>query len=527
MATLIQLPMRGKDIETRPIYIEEWLDALPYIDFPNTIQALTQALQALNAVPMKGNQRMELVTLFHRPYKYYLDTQIRSGAQHTLQTMEAMQSQLAGMKLLSVQLARASRLSVDDVLSHKSLWGQSKFPLQEILMSLTYLSHALIYSFLEYAPTPAKVWQEIHFLYQFAENINQHKTPVKPVATARQTSGTIEQRYKRIALIALSDPNHLPFGAVWEIHEQLGDWTEMVELTPFKPVADPSGYFVLNLNSDNSPLPYAKFNLENANVHYRLLDTNKLLGMIRQYINASEAKRKEAGLQFSSYYADFLLRIIEKAWGLPPKRYFPRKPKTGQIQLMHGINTTYYFLNGEKDFTRPVTDHDENTEEAAITTTSITSSHRAEPWSLVDTSGGGIAVTRDDKPRSGVRVGDIVAMKLDENSTSLDTFRAGILRWLLVRQGKIYKAGIQIINLPVVSAAIRASHGNHSEREFRRAILTGNPSKQKDFSVITNKGLYLPDRELEISFNGRLFKAAVSNMIESTTCFEQFNLKVQ
>ena len=113
MSTQNQLPMRGKDIEIRPIYVEEWLDSLPYIDFHNTIKLLQQALQAMNSMPMKSSQRMEIVTLFHRPYKYYLDTQIRTGAQHTMQTVEVMQDQLSGLKSVAVQLGRASRPALD------------------------------------------------------------------------------------------------------------------------------------------------------------------------------------------------------------------------------------------------------------------------------------------------------------------------------------------------------------------------------------------------------------------------------
>ena len=528
MATQHKIPMRGKEVETRPIYVEEWLDSLPYIDFQNTIKLLQQALQAMNAVPMKSTQRMELVMLFHRPYKYYLDTQIRTGAQHTMQTMEAMQSQLVGLKALAVELGHASRLAMDEALSHKSLWGQNKYPLQEILMTMTYLSHALIYSFLEYAPTPQKVWYELNFLYQFAENINQHKTSVKPVKTSKKEVTSIEQRYKRIALIALADPYHLPFGAIWEIYEQLHGWTNLAELKPLQEVKNPEGFFVINLATDTSPLPYVKFNTANTGDKYRLLDTNKLLDVIRTHIRNIKPGQKDEGLLFSPFYADYLLRIIDRAWGMPPKRYFTRKPRAGQMNLMHGLNTAWYYLNGEQDFKIQNEEHEEEYAVGAFTGAGINNSqYKKESWNLVDSSGGGIAVTRDDKPRNGVRVGDIVGLNLDEKSSKPENFRAGVLRWMLVRQGKVYKAGVQIINKPVVPAGVRASHGNQTEREYRRAILAGDPLKQKDISIFTSKGLYLPDRDIEINFNDQIFKGKVGNMIESTTCFEQFNLRLQ
>ncbi|NIR94192.1 MAG: hypothetical protein GWO08_11135, partial [Gammaproteobacteria bacterium] len=43
-----QLPRRGKEIDTRPIYVEEWLDSLPYADFVNTARLLLEALKESN-----------------------------------------------------------------------------------------------------------------------------------------------------------------------------------------------------------------------------------------------------------------------------------------------------------------------------------------------------------------------------------------------------------------------------------------------------------------------------------------------
>ena len=528
MATQHKIPMRGKEVETRPMYVEEWLDSLPYIDFQNAVKLLQQALLAMNAVPMKSTQRMELVTLFHRPYKYYLDTQIRTGAQHTLQTMEAMQNELTGLRALAVQLGRASRLAMDEALTHKSLWGQNKYPLQEIVMTVTYLSHALIYSFLEYAPTPQKVWHELNFLFQYAENLGQHQTPVKLVATSKKEVTSIEERYKRILLIALADPYHLPFGAIWEIYEQLHDWASLAELKPLVEVKNPEGHFVINLGVDSGPLPYVKFNTANKGPNYRLLDTKEILAIMRKHIQNFKPGKKIEGLVLAPFYADYLLGIIEKAWSIPSKRDFPRKPATGHINLMHGLNAGYYFINSEKDFNMHTDDSQEEYTVGAFTTTGGNGGfYKKEPWDLVDTSNGGIAVTRVGKPNNGIRVGDIVSMNLDSKNPNPESFRAGVIRWLLARQGNIYKTGIEIINKSVMAAAVRARHGNQNEREYRRAILVGNPHKQKDITVITSKGLYSQERDIEININEQIFKGKTVSMVESTTCFEQFNLKLQ
>ena len=55
-----QLPLKksaqGSEIETRPLYIEEWLDSLPYIDFKKTSSLLNEALVATNKIEIKASK---------------------------------------------------------------------------------------------------------------------------------------------------------------------------------------------------------------------------------------------------------------------------------------------------------------------------------------------------------------------------------------------------------------------------------------------------------------------------------------
>jgi hypothetical protein len=96
------LPLRstsaGEQIETRPMYVEEWLDSLPYADFKITSQLLYNAIKATNGQQLKPSIRLELVELYNRPYQYYIDSQIKAGAQHTLQSINTVQAQIKILK---------------------------------------------------------------------------------------------------------------------------------------------------------------------------------------------------------------------------------------------------------------------------------------------------------------------------------------------------------------------------------------------------------------------------------------------
>ena len=79
---------------------------------------------------------------------------------------------------------------------------------------MTYLSHALIYSFIEYnSPVPKKVWHELNSLCEFASGIGQKDTATETLGES-STPTTIENTYKQILLASLADPLHLPYGGV-------------------------------------------------------------------------------------------------------------------------------------------------------------------------------------------------------------------------------------------------------------------------------------------------------------------------
>lgn len=523
-----QLPMRrtatGEQIETRPLYVEEWLDSLPYIDFRRTSRLLFEATQATNAQALKPANRMELVELYHRPYQYYVDSQVRTGAQHTLQSIETMQEQVEVLKRIAVNLALACKMAAEETLKQKTLWGQSKPPLPALLSSFNYLAHALIFSFLEYSPTPKNVWRELHFIYEFTEGLGREHESVLPAGGAPNRDATsIAAAWKRICMAALSDPHHLPFGAIWEIYEQLGDWSKYVSAGPFAPGANPGGHFVVDLAGDTRPVPFAKFTPAAGLDRHRLIDASALGGLIEEQLERLQAGQGLGeGIRLSPFFAKAVLGHVLRAWGLPPKRSAPREAREGTLNLTCGLAGAFFFVNGEKDFSRPASGNPEEDEMAALRDSTPPGNYVADPWDLVDEGPGGFAVIKTERPRYTVRVGDLVA--IGENGSGTRRWSLGIIRWMMVRQGKGYRIGVQIITRAATAAAVRATSGSAQDCRFRRALLFADAEDPKRICAITDRGLFLNGRALEIHQNGRISKTACGALMESSVGFDYFSL---
>lgn len=525
-----ELPTRksasGPVIDTRPLYVEEWLDTLPYIDFQKTGALFHEAISRTNKEEVKPAVRLELIQLYNRPYQYYVDSQIKTGAQHTLQSISSMQEQLVVLKKVAIGLGMGCKLSVDELLKRKTLWGQSKPPLTEMLMSLNYLSHAMIFSFLEYSPIPKNVWREANFIYTFAQEIGQeNNTIILPGKDAKTDATSIAHSYKKIALASLADPHHLPFGAIWEIYEQLQSWAEFAEISTFSTPQSQSGYFVVNLDKDMPPLPISKFNSKLAGDKHRLIDTNALHKVIQQQLGKiNSGVKPDSSVKISSYFAKSILSHMTKAWGLPPSRYFPRESNQGNMNLVCGLNACYFFVNKKEDFIPPQMDSDDSEDLVAMledTDSNLQRTYRMDEWSLVDEGSGGFAVMKNDKPSEAVRVGDLIGISQSSDDSK---WRLGVIRWLMIRQNKIYKVGVQMIKLDTHAASIRAREGTPQDKKFRRAFLLTESGSTKLKSIITNKGLYAEARELELFYNNQSFSVTTKALEETTVSFDHFSL---
>ena len=526
MTDQYRLPMRnasgGEHIETRPSLVEEWLTSLPRDDFRATGQLLYDATLATNQQLVKPSVRLQLVELYNRPYQEFIDTQIKTGAQHTLQSIETMKNRINLIK----HMGYACKMAAENEFRKNWLWRQSKPPLKAMLLSLNYFSHALIFSYLEYSPAPRNIWREMNSLYDHAETLGMENSPLALFGDNTDTAKTtIAQSYKRIVLASLSDPHQLPFGAVWEIFEQLLFWVNHVHITRFGIMDKASGYFVVDLENDSAPLPYFKFNQERVNDKHRLVDATSLSPLVEDELaSINRGQGLKENLKLSPYYTKLVLGHLARAWGLPPKRYFPREERKGIVCLACGLNSVYFFINGGTRIVPGQNDFDKNisveeSDPADQSGLNSTPDYKVEEWNLVDQGPGGIAVNRTARPGYNIRIGDIVAITDDREQIK---WTVGVIRWMMVRQTNNYKIGIQVISKTALPAVIRACSGSALDSRFQRALLL---TDDNDMSIITGKGLFMENRELEIKSQHKEFRVKAITMLESTLGFEYFHIR--
>jgi len=513
------LPLR-KDgqIETRPLDVEEWLETLPYADFQRTGQQLHQAMAATNKMPLKASAREALHELYSQPYRYYLESQIRTGAQHTLASMETMQQQLRLMKQLAADLSMMNQLIINDAGKSKSLWGR-KPPVEAVQRSMTYLSQALIFNFLEYGPTPRNVWKQLHSLYRFAESIDRTH-----IAVALPGGGhsTVAHTYARIILTEQVDPYHLPFGGVWEVYEQVDAWLDKPALERFEPPADNTCRFVIDLDSDSPAMPCDRFDASRAGRDLRLLDVRNLQALAQQWLE-QVLRGVAPELRLSSNYRRLLLEQMSRAWYLPPKRYLPRNRASGELPVSCGLKPTHFHMNHGRDLlssgaSQGEVDGLDVDDEPAAGLSQTGSNYTLEQWNMLNESTGGYALSRKKRPLYPVHVGDLVGLKAGAGDNG---WRLGIVRWLMADSAGQYRMGVQILASDSKPAALRINGGREEpQRGFRI-------SRNGEVFILTARGVLGPEQTVEVvTANGSESFQTVC-LVEEMAGSEQFSVRPQ
>jgi len=93
----------------------------------------------------------------------------------------------------------------------------------------------------------------------------------------------------------------------------------------------------------------------------------------------------------------------------------------------------------------------------------------------------------------------------------------------MIKQEQGYKLGVQIISTESETCAMRACSGSSQDTKFRRALLISQ-SNNKEVTVITSKGIYMKNREVELIRDGKKTKTKINKLLESTIGFEQILL---
>jgi len=531
----LSLPPRtdtpDSNIDIRPAEVERWLKSLPLLNVVESTQLLTRQLAGFNRMTLDDKLRLRLLESLRVPIQHVsqalqktylgLPLPLTDKARQTVNQVRQLHTEMAfGYKLIAFNSTATTQLDP----AQKTLVGIA------IHRAIRYLTELLFRNYELYSPPPEGTWYEIHQLYRYAELLG-----ITDVARDDQLNDTLPQvsinhAYKQALLLDFSDPYHLPARLLAKIYRYLDRWAGLAQLSPGVAALKSHCQFLINLDHDRAGAVNTATSAITTEVRYRLLNTTELARVVHQQLMALQSGQQPdpEGLEKNFYTnlgSDMLVRLIS-AWGVNPKRVFTRSPRSNRrSQIAVGIDAINFHVNGER-FTPSTSEVGPQPRRTALGSGGGTPNRvqqaEAKPvstaWDLVDESAGGYALVHAGEHTEAVRVGDLVACRLDSGGNG---WEIGTVRWVRTTATDSIEIGVQRLAPSAAAVAILPLDASE-ERYYLALALPEVHAMKQAATLLTPRGFFKSGRILSLDNSYRTQQVKATKLVELSGSFERF-----
>tara|TARA_Y100001934_G_scaffold276573_1_gene373416 strand:+ start:101 stop:712 length:612 start_codon:yes stop_codon:yes gene_type:complete len=113
-------------VEHRRVYVEEWIEALPYANPSVLGNTLLEAVSKLTRNPAKAATRLALMELHARPYQYLLDMQRKHSSSRTAAAFEKHRADSDVTRRVTTEIAYGYKIVIAHSVGKKSLFGKKQ-----------------------------------------------------------------------------------------------------------------------------------------------------------------------------------------------------------------------------------------------------------------------------------------------------------------------------------------------------------------------------------------------------------------
>ncbi len=332
-----------------------------------------------------------------------------------------------------------------------------------------------------YQEVPAGVWSEIHTLYAFAaQNLLQERRH-KELFMERVDKTRIEDVYKRLCLIGVSDLRRLGQRAIHSLFDACPAWSARVNLVQAAPRA---GLFEILPHSDEPPQLVASVEASSPGL---MLDIQTLRAWLKPMLEPVVGRSIEidfprAGKDGPARIDNVTLMSVIAAWGERVERSFKRLPADHQIKMIVGMNGIHYVTAGEVGLSQFIEDLDDVAFFAAASSNQNwiavaddrfrPTEYRAE---VINQSVGGYRLRMTEMSGMHLRVGEVVSLCASSIANRDTTWLLGLVRWIHAISTTEMEVGVAVMGHAVRAAVVLLPQktDERSVPPFRGLVIDG------------------------------------------------------
>ncbi len=555
-----QDPLAQEDIAFSPRQIKKWIKALSLVDLDAASRQTYQLIAASNRLTYPAKQRLASIDMFNTITDTFLNHHKRYLACQTFPLSPSANDIFKLQQNLNSEIAIAYKIIISEAVQ-----GDVKLDNKKLLhctyKAISHLKQQFISSLLMYQQVPNNLWHDICQLYRVAEHYGFHNSSVQTENKKQKT--TIENIFKHLCGLTLITFNKLRQGEADKVNKFLENHHKLIEITHTADSLNGEYIYIANLATGKQPAYYISrevpISTENRFIGYSDLvsklgeSTKKYTQSTSYYLQSNDELDPELASRIISMIGNPSLRhkkriksdqsvraiigITRISKTMAPRDDEQTKDTSGQdsfivnslsllpIEQSIGItspallekatgetlNDVWNPFAAQKDITLK---DNINTQEPNKHTGIIAS---LDKWNVENFSAGGFCLHYKSDGICTTRVGEIIAVRDENNSVESLQWRIGIIRWMQGLPNKEHKVGVELFGAEC--ACVTAFNKNTSHQEHDGLLLKRIFENSKSYSLLLPAKADLDSREIIIKGTNSQRTVMLGRVLEKTSCF--------
>jgi len=492
-------------VELNESLLRHWIKRLPENNLAAFVSLYLDALQRFNTNQLDHKQRLRLLDIYRQPLNQLVFRLSREKLRGHLPDPKQRTALISNVTQLLSELATGYKIVI--VEANKTQSNLKLAPIAQLAINRVceQLSYIVLHAYKFYRTPPARVFHDLHQLYQLT--LTSAVEQIIPIVESDlRATLSFKDLYSQLMLVSICNPYGLHSEKVLDTYQLMATLASEADISPLPPTTKATpGHFYINCLSDRIPIPSVLPMTENQTQPPALIfNTKPILSLVDSlFQQAKKTETPDVDINLLKQLTPFLNTSYE--------RKQIRVPVTGnkQAYLACGIETVHTCLN--------LSDPLPNGSEAALNSA----------WDILNKNRSGYLISQvltESSPAHSVAIGDFIGIFEPSATGKKPLARVGFIHWMRIDKHDKIKIGLSLIEGDAVSVQYTTDNSPISKPGL---FLPEIHRIQQAASLITQIGAFVPNTKIEIIPKKKRFSFSLltAYLLSQGNNYQHFTLK--
>lgn len=574
----LDIPERNKpdknSFDIRAKNIEAWIADLPRANLGETARLIYRALKDSNQLQYSYQERVYFLEKMREPVFYITSAMKKYYVGVSFPLADKNYKVASACREILMALATGYKIAIEDLLANSLLFTDKKLLSKMIHRGMSSLSHVLLTTYQAYEPYPKDIWIDIHKLYHFAESKKLALNEVSDAHRKHNLHSTVQAEYIRLLMVYLASPYRLRQGEVGKVFSTMERWATECKLLS-QSDHSPHGHFAVSLLGNFPPRSLALTTEKCNSAECRIIDTGDLAVTVQEELKNSTdmVTTTLPGIEMQrNELSHDLLRRLLIAWGVVPKRLFPRVHKNEKLHITLGLSSTHKVISDGNHDTRkdpaqyPIKTKDKFVHTAQFNSSTIDSVNDKQPdiwdkiypgnikeqpvaieepeidrsmhnlqaaksyyhietWAMLNESANGYCIATKATSDTNIQVGELIGLQRSGDGHTWK-WGIGVVRWMKQEKELGLTLGVEMLTPDAAAIGIKSAFSDNDEDYKRTLMLPELPAIKQPKTLITGPVPFRSGNQLSMRILGKSMGISLTKQLQNTGFFAQFEFEM-